>query len=307
MGHQILVWGGFIIFILAMLALDLGAFQRKTHEIKIKESLLLTGFWVSLALLFNFGIYLVRGPRPALEFLTGYLVEESLSVDNIFVFLMIFSYFAVPAHVQRKALVWGILGAIVLRAVFILTGLTLIHRFEWLIYAFGGLLVWTGLKMFSAPEKKIEPERNPVLKLFRRFVPVTEHYEGDRFFIKRAGKYWATPLFVVLLVIETTDVIFAVDSIPAIFGVTLDPFIVYTSNVFAILGLRALYFTLAGMMRRFHYLSYGLSVILVFIGIKMLISSFFPIPIHVALGVVGSVLVLSVALSLWFSPPPAKS
>ena len=298
MVKEVLAWGGFIIFVLAMLALDLGIFQRKSHEIRIKESLWLTVFWISLALLFNLGIYWIRGPHSAFEFLTGYLVEESLSVDNIFVFLMIFSYFSVPAHVQRKALVWGILGAIILRAVFILTGLTLIRKFEWLIYVFGGLLIWTGIKMFSAPEKQIKPEQNPVLKLFRRFVPVTEGYEHGSFFIKRSGQYFATPLFVVLLVIETTDIVFAVDSIPAIFGVTLDPFIVYTSNIFAILGLRALYFTLAGMMKHFHYLSYGLSVILVFIGIKMLVSSFFPIPIHIALSIVASILAFSVFFSL---------
>ena len=298
MGKEILMWGGFIIFILLMLALDLGVFQRKSHQIKVKESLLLMGFWVSLALLFNLGIYLFRGPRPALEFLTGYLIEESLSIDNIFVFLMIFSYFSVPAFVQRKALVWGILGAIILRAIFILTGLTLIHRFHWLIYVFGALLVWTGIKMFSAPEKKMEPEKNPVLKLFRKFVPVTKDYEGDKFFVRRAGQYFATPLFVVLLVIETTDLIFAVDSIPAVFGVTLDPFIVYTSNIFAILGLRALYFALAGMIERFHFLSYGLSIVLTFIGVKMILSYFFVIPIHIALGVVGGILVLSVATSL---------
>ncbi len=298
MGKEVLMWGSFIIFILLMLSLDLGVFRRKSHQIKVKESLLLMGFWVSLALLFNLGIYLTRGPRPALEFLTGYLVEESLSVDNIFVFLMIFSYFSVPAFVQRKALVWGILGAIVLRAIFILTGLTLIHRFHWLIYVFGGILVWTGIKMFSAPEKEIEPEKNPVLKLFRKFVPVTKDYEGDKFFVRRAGQYLATPLLVVLIVIETTDLIFAVDSIPAVFGVTLDPFIVYTSNIFAILGLRALYFALAGMIKRFHFLSYGLSVILTFIGAKMILSYFFLIPIHIALGVVVGILAFSIAASL---------
>lgn len=298
MAKEVLTWGSFIIFILLMLALDLGVFQRKSNEIKVKESLLLMGFWISLALLFNLGIYVTRGPRPALEFLAGYLIEESLSVDNIFVFLMIFSYFSVPARVQRKALVWGILGAIILRAVFILTGLTLIHQFHWLIYVFGGLLVWTGIKMVSTSEKQIEPEKNPVIKLFRKFVPVTKGYEGDKFFVKRADQYFATPLLIVLLVVETTDLIFAVDSIPAVFGVTLDPFIVYTSNIFAILGLRSLYFALAGMMKRFHYLSYGLSIILVFIGAKMLLSYFFLIPIHIALSVVAGVLALSIVFSL---------
>ena len=300
MAKEILIWSGFVIFILLMLALDLGVFQRRSHEIKVKESLLLMGFWISLALLFDLGIYVFRGPHPALEFLTGYLIEESLSVDNIFVFLMIFSYFSVPAYIQRKALVWGILGAIILRAIFILAGLTLIHKFNWLIYVFGGLLIWTGIKMVSTSEKQLEPEKNPVLKLFRKFVPVTKDYEGDKFFVKQTGRYVATPLFIVLLVIETTDLIFAVDSIPAVFGVTLDPFIVYTSNIFAILGLRALYFALAGMMKRFHYLSCGLSVILVFIGAKMLLSHFFLIPIHIALGIVVGVLSLSVVISLIF-------
>ena len=298
MGQTILAWGGFIIFILAMLVLDLGVFQRRSHQIRIRESLALTAFWVTLALLFNVGIYFTRGAHSALEFLTGYLIEESLSMDNVFVFLVIFTYFAVPPSYQHKTLFWGIIGAIVLRGVFIVSGLTLIHRFNWITYLFGVLLVWTGIKMVSEQDKNIEPERNPVLKLFRKWVPVTEKYEGDKFFVKRKGMRYATPLFVVLLVVETTDLIFAVDSIPAIFGVTLNPFIVYTSNIFAILGLRALYFTLATMMRRFHYLSYGLSVILVFIGIKMLITHFYHIPIVVALSVVVGVLALSIVVSL---------
>lgn len=298
MAHEMLAWFSFILFISTLLALDLGIFQRKVHEIGIKGSLLLTAFWVSLALLFNLGIYCVRGRHAALEFLTGYLIEESLSIDNIFVFLLIFSYFSVPAALQRKVLFWGILGAIVLRAVFIISGLALIHKFHGVLYVFGGLLILTGVKMALEKDKRIQPERNPLLKLFRRWIPVTEGYEGSRFFVKKAGKYFATPLVVVLLMVETTDLIFAVDSIPAIFSVTLDPFIVYTSNIFAILGLRALYFTLAGMIKRFHCLNYGLSVVLVFVGIKMLIADFYPIPIGIALGVVAGVLVFSVFLSL---------
>lgn len=295
-------WGAFLFFVAAMMALDLGVFQRKAHQIRVRESLLLTAFWVSLAFLFNLGVYFVRGPHSALEFLTGYLIEESLSVDNIFVFLLIFSYFAVPAPVQRKVLFWGILGAIILRALFVITGLSLIHRFHWVIYVFGGILVLTGFRLMTEKDKEFKPEKNPVLKLFRKCVPVTEHYEGDQFFVKRGTKYLATPLFVVLLVVETTDLIFAVDSIPAIFAVTLDPFIVYTSNIFAILGLRALYFSLAGMMGRFHFLHYGLSVILIFVGVKMLVSDFYRIPIGIALGVIAGVLALCVIVS-FFQPP----
>lgn len=298
MAHEILTWGGFILFILALLALDLGVFQRKAHAIRIRESLALTAFWITLALLFNLGVWWMRGPRAGLEFLTGYLIEESLSVDNIFVFLLIFTYFAVPAALQRTALVWGILGAIVLRAIFIITGLTLIHKFHWIIYFFGVLLVWTGIKIGTEKDRKIEPERNPLLKFFRKCVPITERYEGNKFFVRKGVRLFATPLLVIVLVIETTDVIFAVDSIPAIFAVTLDPFIVYTSNIFAILGLRALYFALAGMMERFHHLHYGLSFILVFVGIKMLIANFYHIPIGIALGIVASALVFSIIFSL---------
>ena len=296
--QSILAWSGFFAFIVAMLLLDLGLFQRRTHEISIKESLLLTLFWISLALLFNVFIYFTRGAHSALEFLAGYLIEESLSMDNIFVFLLIFTFFAVPAQVQRTVLFWGIVGAIVLRAIFIIAGLTLIHQFHWIIYAFGGLLVWTAIKMISEKDSKIEPEKNPIIKLFRKWVPVTKEYRANKFFVKENGKLFATPLFVVLLVVETTDLIFAVDSIPAIFAVTLNPFIVYTSNIFAILGLRALYFTLAGMMRKFEYLKYGLAVILAFVGVKMLISEFCRIPIAFALSIIAGVLTLSVLFSI---------
>lgn len=298
MSNQVLLWVAFNIFVLAMLALDLGIFHRKAHVIKIKEALAWSAFWITLALLFNLGIYFWRGPETALEFLTGYLIEKSLSLDNLFVFLLIFSYFRVPPLYQHKVLFWGILGALIMRAVFILTGITLIQKFHWVIYIFGAFLILSGIKMALQKDKKIHPERNPVLKLFRRFMPVTNGYEDSKFFIKRAGRYLATPLFVVLLVVETTDVIFAVDSIPAILGITLDPFIVYTSNVFAILGLRALYFALAGLMRLFHYLHYGLSAILVFVGIKMLLAEIYKIPVAVALGVVASILLISVIASI---------
>ncbi len=303
--HSALVWLGFLLFVISMLALDLGVFQRRSHIIKTKESLLLTAFWISLALFFNLGIYFFKGHKPALEFMTGYLLEESLSVDNIFVFLIIFNYFRVPSHYQHKVLFWGILGAIIMRFLFIVLGITLIRQFHFIIYLFGALLVYTGIKMARQDEEEVHPEKNPVLKLVRRFLPVTEDYQDDKFLIRRDKKLFVTPLLIVLLMVETTDVIFAADSIPAIFGVTLDPFIVYTSNIFAILGLRSLYFVLSSIMNRFHYLSYGLSVILVFIGIKMLISGFFHIPITMALSFITIVLIVSVVTSLCF--PPKKN
>lgn len=292
------VWIGFNIFVLAMLALDLGVFHRRAHEIKIKEALLWSAVWILLALAFNAGIYIWRGQEVALQFLTGYLLEKSLSVDNIFVFIMIFSYFRVPALYQHQVLFWGILGALIMRAIFIATGVTLIQRFHWIIYIFGAFLILTGIKMVTQKDKEIHPEKNPLLKLFRRFMPVTERYEGSSFFVRKDRRWFATPLFVVLLVVETTDVIFAVDSIPAILAITVDPFIVYTSNVFAILGLRALYFALAGIMQLFHYLGYGLAAILVFVGVKMVMADFFKLPITVALAVVAGILLISVVASL---------
>ncbi len=298
MSNELLLWIGFNVFVLAMLALDLGVFHRKAHEIKIKEALLWSAVWILLALAFNTGIYLWRGQEAALEFLTGYLLEKSLSVDNIFVFIMIFAYFRVPALYQHKVLFWGILGALIMRAIFIATGATLIQHFHWVIYIFGAFLILTGIKMAMQKDKEIHPGKNPVLKLFRRFMPVTERYEGSSFFVRKGRRWFATPLVIVLLVVETTDVIFAVDSIPAILAITVDPFIVYTSNVFAILGLRALYFALAGIMQLFHYLGYGLAAILVFVGIKMLMTDFYKLPIAVALGVVAGILLISVVASL---------
>lgn len=297
------LWVGFNVFVLAMLALDLLVFHRKPHEVSVREALTWSGVWIALALAFNAGIYFFQGRQPALEFLTGYLIEKSLSVDNIFVFLMVFAYFRVSQKYQHEVLFWGILGALVFRAIFIAGGITLIKNFHWIIYLFGSFLIFTGIKMWTDKEKEIHPEKSAVLKLFRRFMPVTQGYEGGKFFIRKEGRLFATPLFVVLLVIETTDIIFAVDSIPAILAVTQDPFIVYTSNVFAILGLRALYFALAGIIRLFHYLHYGLSAILVFVGIKMLITDLYKVPVGISLTIVSALLLASVAASLIW---PAK-
>jgi len=303
MSTGLLEWGIFGAVIVVMLALDLGVFHRKAHEIKTKEALGWTAVWIALALLFNLGIYFYRGPEPALQFLTGYLIEKSLSIDNIFVFLLIFSYFRVEHRYQHTVLFWGILGALLMRAIFIAAGVALIQHFHWIMYVFGGFLVMTGIKMVFQKDKEIHPERNPVLRLFRRLMPVTEDYVGGKFFVRMGGRTFATPLFVVLLVVETTDLIFAVDSIPAVLAITIDPFIVFTSNVFAILGLRALYFALEGAMRHFRYLHYGLSSILVFIGIKMLLIDVYKIPIGIALAVVCGLLLLSAGASiLW----PAK-
>lgn len=298
-------WILFNLFVLAMLALDLGVFHRKAHVVRLKEALGWSVVWICLALLFNLLIYFWLGPETALQFLAGYIIEKSLSVDNLFVFLLIFSYFSVPSVYQHKILFWGILGALIMRAIFIAAGITLIEKFHWMIYLFGGFLIITGIKMAFQKDKELHPEANPVLRLFRRFVPVTDQYYNDHFFVLKEGKHWATPLFVVLLLIETTDVIFAVDSIPAILAVTRDPFIVYTSNVFAILGLRALYFALAGIMQLFHYLHYGLSLILVFVGTKMLISDIYKVPIGIALAVIAGILIVSVVASILRPRPEA--
>ena len=298
MSSQVWMWVAFNVFVLAMLAVDLGVVHRRAHEVTLKEALVWSGIWVALALLFALGVYVWDGSQPALEFLTGYLIEKSLSVDNIFVFVLIFSYFKVPARYQHKVLFWGILGALVMRAIFIFAGIALLQQLHWIIYVFGALLILTGIKMATEKDKEIHPDKNPVLKLFRRLVPVTEDYHADHFFVKQAGHYAATPLFIVLLVVETTDVIFAVDSIPAILGITVDPFLVYTSNVFAILGLRALYFALAGVMQLFHYLHYGLSAILVFVGAKMLLADVYKLPVGVALGVIAGILLMAVLVSV---------
>ncbi len=298
MTTQTVLWIVFNIFVLAMLALDLGVFHRKAHEVEVREALIWTAVWIGLALAFNVGVYFWRGSEVALQFLTGYLIEKSLSVDNIFVFLLIFTHFRVPALYQHKVLFWGILGALVMRAFFIFTGVALIEKFHWIIYVFGAFLILTGLRMAREQEREVPVDKNPVVRFFRRFFSVTEDYRGDKFFVIENGKRLATPLFIVLLIVETTDVIFAVDSIPAILAITLDPFIVYSSNVFAILGLRALYFALAGIMQLFHHLHYGLSAILVFVGVKMLISDFYKVPVEVALGVIAVVLAGSIVASI---------
>jgi tellurite resistance protein TerC len=298
MESQVLWWVAFAAIVMVLLVLDLKVFHRKSRVITLKESLLWTAFWVALALLFNLGIYLWRGHGPALEFLTCYLIEESLSIDNLFVFLLVFSYFAVAPAYQHKVLFWGIIGAIIMRLAFIEVGVTLLERFHWVFYIFGAFLVVTAIRMAFQRDEKIDPENNVVLRLFRRFVPVTSSYEEDRFFVKRAGRFVATPLFIVVLVVETTDLVFALDSIPAALAITLDPFIVYTANIFAILGLRSLYFALAGVMRLFHYLRYGLVVVLIFVGVKMLIADFYKIPTEIALGAVVGVLLISVIASI---------
>jgi tellurite resistance protein TerC len=290
-------WIGFNSFVAIMLVLDLTVFHRKAHKIEFKEALAWSAFWISLAAIFAVIVYFWRGKHTALDFVTGYLIEESLSVDNLFVFLLIFRYFKVPSQFQHKVLFWGIVGALVMRFIFIWAGVALINRFTWIIYVFGAFLVYTGLKLLKSSDSDVQPDQNPVLRAFRKFMPVTKEYEGGKFFVRHRGLY-ATPLFLVLIVIETTDVAFAADSIPAILAITRDPLIVYTSNVFAILGLRSLYFALAGLMDAFHYLHYGLAVILTFIGVKMLLSTFFHLPTAVALGVVAGVLGLSVAASL---------
>ena len=296
--ERLFLWIVFNVFVLGMLALDLGVFHRKAHAVTTREATAWCAVWVTLALLFAAGVYTLNGPERALEFVTGYLIEYSLSVDNIFVFIMSFSYFAVPASYQHRVLFWGILGALVMRAIFIATGAALLNAFHWIIYVFGGFLILTGIKMLFAGDEKIEPEKNPVLRLVRRITHVTNEYHGQRSFVRKDRRLWATPLLLVLVVVETTDVIFAVDSIPAIFAITMDPFIVYTSNVFAILGLRALYFLLAGIMEMFRYLKVGLSFVLCFVGAKMMLVDFYKIPIGISLGVVAGILTLSIVASL---------
>jgi tellurite resistance protein TerC len=310
------LWVGFNLFVLAMLALDLGVFHRHAHVVSVKEASIWSVVWISLALVFNGIIYLFwdrmvpgssyTNSEAGLAFLTGYLIEKSLSVDNIFVFVLIFTYFAVPAQYQHRVLFWGIIGALLMRGVMIGVGAALIKEFHWIIWIFGAFLIFTGIRMAFHKNEELHPEDNPLIKLFRRLMPVTEKYEGDRFFVRRAGVLMATPLFLVLLMVESTDLIFAVDSIPAIFAVTQDPFLVYTSNVFAILGLRSLYFVLAGVVHKFHYLKIGLSVVLTFVGIKMLLPDVsnavlgvtYRIPTEISLGIVALILGVAVVASL---------
>lgn len=310
------IWGAFLAFVLLMLALDLGVFHRHAHKIEMKEALTWSGVWIGLALLFNLGLFMFwdqiqPGSRYTNEeagfaFLAGYLIEKALSVDNIFVFLLIFGYFAVPEKYQHRVLFWGIIGALIFRAIFIAAGATILEKFFWMMIVFGLFLIFTGIKMAIVKDKKINPEKNPLVRAFRRLMPVTLEYHGQKFFARIDGKLWATPLFVVLLMVEFTDVIFAVDSIPAIFAITSDPFLVFTSNVFAILGLRALFFALAGLMQLFHYLSYGLAAILVFVGGKMLynyaekamVPEWPKFPVALSLSIIVTILAVAIIASL---------
>ncbi|MBC8085793.1 MAG: TerC family protein [Phycisphaerae bacterium] len=306
--HNVWWWVAFNALVLGLLALDLGVFHRESKAVTVKEALAWSAVWITLAIAFGIGIGFTMGRQSALEFFAGYLVEEALSVDNLFVFIMIFGFFRIPPALQHRVLFWGILGALLMRGFMIGAGAILIARFHAIIFVFGAFLVYTGIKMAFQQETHIEPESNPIIRIVRRFFPVTTKFHGDRFFVREAIvaggpiRLVATPLFVVLVLVETTDVMFALDSIPAIFGVTKDPFLVYTSNVFAILGLRSLYFVLAGVIGKFHLLKYGLSVVLVFVGVKMLLSEIYHIPIGWSLGVVAGVLVSSVLLSLVIKP-----
>jgi tellurite resistance protein TerC len=293
------LWISFTVFVLGMLALDLGVFHRSAHAVSLKEAGMWSAVWIALSLVFNAIIYNFYGAEVGLQFLTGYLIEKSLSVDNIFVFVLIFSYFSVPAMYQHRVLFWGIFGALVMRAVMIATGAALLERFHWIIYIFGAFLVYTGIKMFKQEDEEIHPEDNPVVRLVTRYVPITRHYEGESFFTSVDGRRSGTLLLLVLVIVEVTDLIFAVDSIPAILAVTTDRFILYTSNVFAILGLRSFFFLLAGVVEKFHYLKIGLAIVLIFIGVKMLVvAAGIHIPIGISLAVVAVVLASSVVASL---------
>ena len=304
MTHSLSLWVGFNVLILVLIAIDLGVLHKKSHVISVKEALIWSAGWIIISLTFNVGIYYWLGYDSALEFLTGYLIEKSLSVDNIFVFAILFSYFKVKPEYQHKVLMWGILGALVMRGALIAVGTALISNFHWVIFVLGAFLVYTGIKMAIQKEISVHPEKNPVVNLAKKFIPMSKDYDGDKFVTRIDGKKIFTPLIVVLMVVEVTDLMFAVDSIPAIFAITTDSFIVYTSNVFAILGLRALYFALSGVLDMFHYLKYGLGLVLSFVGVKMLISEIYVISIPVALGTVAAILTVSIVVSIMI---PAKS
>jgi len=305
MNNEATFWIIFNVSILTLLVLDLFVFNKGNKVVTTKSALIWSAFWVSLAMAFNVFVYFWRGQEAAELFFTGYVIEESLSVDNLFVFMLIFSYFRVPAEYQRKVLFWGIIGALILRGLFIVLGIELIQRFDWLLYVLGFFLMYTGIKMlFSSDDDEIDPENNIILKLTNKFIRVTKTYEGDKFFTRKDGILYATPLFIVVLIVESTDVVFAVDSIPTILGITTDTFIVYTSNVFALLGLRSLYFALSSVMKLFHYINYGLAVILSFVGVKLLIHQWYEINHQFALLFVVSVLAISVLASWLFPKKP---
>jgi tellurite resistance protein TerC len=307
MSHSIgtpFFWTAFLLVVLILLSLDLGIFHRKAHPVSVKEALCWSLVWVCLSLSFGTWVYLHFGAQNGLEFFAGYLIEYALSVDNVFVFILIFSYFAVPSHLHHRVLFWGILGALVMRATFVVVGAALISAFHWVLYLFGVFLVFTGFKILREGETEVEPEKNPIVRLFQRIMPMSSSYASNGFFTREAGRTIATPLALVLVTVETTDLAFATDSIPAIFGVTHDPFIVYTSNICAILGLRSMFFLLAAVIDRFAYLGKGLGIVLTFIGIKMLIAKYILIPIGLSLAVVAAILVGAVAISLIWPPKP---
>lgn len=298
MSESLMLWIGFSAFVLLMLFLDLFVFHKKSHEVKIKEAIIWSIIWISLALTFNYLVYLWFGKVKAMEFLTAYIIEKSLSVDNLFVFIMIFSFFNIKGEYQHKILFWGILGALIMRIIFIFAGIQLIQNFHWIVYVFGVFLIYTGIKIPFEKDKNIEPDKNPLVRLFKKFMPVTNELHGDKFFVKINAKTSATPLFITLIIIEFSDLIFAVDSIPAVLAISDDVFIVYTSNVFAILGLRALYFALAGIVKYFRYLKFGLAAILVFVGVKMCITGFYKFPVLWSLLIIASFLIISMVVSL---------
>ena len=294
------LWVGFILFVILMLALDLGVFHRKAHRVSTREAAVWSLVWISLALIFNAGVYAYFGSEKALEFLTAYLIEKALSVDNLFVFFVLFTFFAVPAQLQHRVLFWGILGALIMRGVFIFAGAAMIYKFHWVLYGFGVFLIITGIKLLFSSDEEAHPERNPVLRLFHRLVRSVPDYREAHFFVREGGKWFATPLLMVLVVVEATDIVFAVDSIPAVFAISRDPFIIFTSNIFAILGLRALYFLLAGLIGQFRFLKIGLGLVLAFVGAKMLLADWYPVPIAVSLGIIAGLLTLSVVASALF-------
>ncbi|BCL80602.1 membrane protein [Ktedonobacteria bacterium brp13] len=291
-------WIAFNLFIAAMLAVDLGIFHRKAHAVSLKEASIWSAVWITLALIFNVGLYMLWGPNPALQFFTGWLIEKSLSVDNIFVFVLLFSFFSVPAAYQHRVLFWGVIGALIMRGLLIGVGAVLLNQFHWILFVFGVFLIFTGIRLGLQKEMKIDPEKNPLLIFVRRIFPVTSDFEQDRFIIRRAGRLMVTPLLLVLLIVESTDLIFAVDSIPAVFAITQDPFLVYTSNAFAILGLRSLYFVLANVISKFTYLKLGLSIILTYVGVKMLLADVYPISTLLSLAIIALVLTATIVASV---------